>query len=116
MTTAQSRPCSSSATVRTISASTVDPCPATLPSVMDAPMFAASVASRRGRPTLRQSPKGVTDMVGGDRYDLPTHVLHFSYERDVGVIEIVTLVVAGLTDAFGGCAPRAPIAERRYRV
>jgi hypothetical protein len=32
---------------------------------------------------------------GWDRYDLPTHVLHFSYERDVGVIELVTLMVAG---------------------
>ena len=32
---------------------------------------------------------------GWDRYDLPTHGLHFSYERDVGVIELVTLMVAG---------------------
>jgi hypothetical protein len=31
---------------------------------------------------------------GWDRYDRPTHVLHFSYERDVGVIELVTLMVA----------------------
>jgi len=29
-----------------------------------------------------------------DRYDLPTHVLHFSYERDVGIIELVTLMVS----------------------
>jgi hypothetical protein len=31
---------------------------------------------------------------GWDRYDLPTHVLHFSYERAVGVIELVTLMAA----------------------
>ena len=31
---------------------------------------------------------------GWDRYDLATHVLHFSYQRDLGVIELVTLMVA----------------------
>src|SRR6185436_20961927 len=29
---------------------------------------------------------------GWDRYDLSTHVLHFSYQRAVGVIELVTLM------------------------
>jgi len=29
---------------------------------------------------------------GWDRYDLPKHTLHFSYERGTGVIELVTLM------------------------
>jgi hypothetical protein len=32
---------------------------------------------------------------GWDRYDLSTHVLHFSYQRDLGLIELVTLMVGG---------------------
>ena len=51
-----------------------------------------------GEPTTSANASTVAEGLprhgGWDRYDLPTHVLHFSYERDLGVIELVTLMVS----------------------
>jgi hypothetical protein len=52
-----------------------------------------------GEPTWSANASTVADGPprhgGWDRYDFPTHNLHFSYERDLGVIELVTVMVAG---------------------
>ena len=77
-----------------ISTSTADLCPELLRFATDGLRFVASMASRRAQNATTVA-QGGYQHGGWDRYDLSTHVLHFSYQRAVGVIELVTLMVAG---------------------